>query len=401
MCVPSTNLLAIEQRLDRRTVSNHSRLIMLYEFETVMVAGLKQASDGLAATRAIMQRIYNENPDHWPYGLAPEMCDGGCYLMRKAGSHDPVGFVGWQERNAADGRKIGYYAVGVLPEYRQQGFAKAAVAQLIAVKSATVDQVNAFIVPGNTPSEKLAESLGVQVHTKSAWVGKVLNALKSRIGPALATGAGTSIGYEALARDWDHNPTWDDARRVALNTLLTSGGAMLGSSVPGMATASPGAQLAAGALGSVAMLPVKDVAFLGLTAVPEHLRIAAKNSETAAASVAAQNQANSTAGDRNKLLLGLLGSGLVLGGGALLTSMKNRADAQAAADRGKVRVTLPTKNPGDEETQIEMPLSEIALSDTLRNAIARDTKRRLRGESAGRIRRKVRPIMEAEVITPQ
>ena len=56
-----------------------------------------------------------------------------------------------------------------------------------------------------------------------------------------------------------------------------------------------------------------------------------------------------------------------------------------ASDKGKVRVTLPTKNPGDQETQIEMPFEQIGLSQALHGAITRDTRRRLRSESASRV----------------
>jgi hypothetical protein len=51
---------------------------------------------------------------------------------------------------------------------------------------------------------------------------------------------------------------------------------------------------------------------------------------------------------------------------------------------GKMLVTLPTQNPGDHETTIELPLENVPLSDTLINRIRRDTKRRLRAESSAR-----------------
>lgn len=51
---------------------------------------------------------------------------------------------------------------------------------------------------------------------------------------------------------------------------------------------------------------------------------------------------------------------------------------------GKMLVTLPTRNPGDRETTIELPLENVPLSDTLINRIRRDTKRRLRAETSTR-----------------
>lgn len=54
---------------------------------------------------------------------------------------------------------------------------------------------------------------------------------------------------------------------------------------------------------------------------------------------------------------------------------------------GKMLVTLPTRNPGDRETTIELPLENMPLSSTLINKIRRDTKRRLRTESDTRTMR--------------
>ena len=51
---------------------------------------------------------------------------------------------------------------------------------------------------------------------------------------------------------------------------------------------------------------------------------------------------------------------------------------------GTLRVTLPTKGKTDNETQVEMPLERIGLSNALLQKIRRDTKRKLRGESDSR-----------------
>jgi len=111
---------------------------------------------------AVMARIYGENPSHWPCGLSVGHCDGGCYLIREASAGDPIGFVGWQQRKEGL-RKVGYYAIGVLPEWRGMGVAREAVSRILAAKSAGVDEVRALIVPGNRPSEGLAARLGVTV----------------------------------------------------------------------------------------------------------------------------------------------------------------------------------------------------------------------------------------------
>ena len=118
---------------------------------------VKQAS-------GILQRILDEEPEFWPYGLSMNQFDGGLYLLSKsANSTDYMGFVGWQEREEA-GRNIGYYAIGVLPEYRRQGLAKAAVQKLLREKSAAVDEVRALVMSHNAPSQQLARSIpGVQL----------------------------------------------------------------------------------------------------------------------------------------------------------------------------------------------------------------------------------------------
>jgi len=128
-----------------------------------------KSASAINEAKDIMSSIYQENPSHWPNGLSAEHFDGGLYLVRKSASQQPVGFVGWQERN--DGmQKVGYYSVGILPKFRRVGFAKEAVTKLIAEKSATVDIVKALVEDSNKPSIGLARVLdGVTTEvTKSA-----------------------------------------------------------------------------------------------------------------------------------------------------------------------------------------------------------------------------------------
>jgi len=116
-----------------------------------------------------MGQIYGENPEYWPYGLNIGGHDGGCWLVREASTMKAAGFVGWQERSEwLKDRfiKVGYYTIGILPEFRNRGMAKQAVDALLRRKSASVDMVKAFIVPGNNKSMSLAKSLGIAVvHT--------------------------------------------------------------------------------------------------------------------------------------------------------------------------------------------------------------------------------------------
>jgi RimJ/RimL family protein N-acetyltransferase len=110
----------------------------------------------------IMSRIYDEDKSYWPYGLSIAGHNGGMYMIRKASTNEAVGFTGWQER-WEDGEKVGYYSIGVLPEYRGHGFAKKAVSQIIAKKASSVDKVKAFILPHNKRSISMATSLGVPI----------------------------------------------------------------------------------------------------------------------------------------------------------------------------------------------------------------------------------------------
>ena len=113
----------------------------------------------------IMGKIYSEDPSYWPYGLTVSGHNGGMYMIRQASTNEAVGFTGWQER-AEDGKRVGYYSVGVLPEYRGNGFAKRAVSQLLAKKASTVDKVQAFIMSHNRKSMNMANSLGVPITHK-------------------------------------------------------------------------------------------------------------------------------------------------------------------------------------------------------------------------------------------
>jgi RimJ/RimL family protein N-acetyltransferase len=119
----------------------------------------------LKEARAIIDRVYRENPSYWPHGINVENFDGGLYLIREKRANTPVGFAGWQERYELDGSvpvKVGYYSIGVLPEYRRNGFAKEAIAKLIHLKSAGVDRVRAYIMEHNKASQSLAADLGVE-----------------------------------------------------------------------------------------------------------------------------------------------------------------------------------------------------------------------------------------------
>lgn len=112
----------------------------------------------------VMNRIYNEDPSYWPYGLTiPGHQD--VYAIRDSQTEKIAGFVGWQEQNKG-GQRVGSYSIGILPEYRGKGFAKEAVAKVLMQKAAGVDIVCAYVMHHNEPSKHLAGSLSVPVKEK-------------------------------------------------------------------------------------------------------------------------------------------------------------------------------------------------------------------------------------------
>ena len=120
----------------------------------------------------ILRRIYAENPRHWPHGLSVGHFDDGCYLIREKSSNHAVGVAGFQKRHETSPQGVpqlvGYYSIGILPEYRRRGFAKEAVARLLREKSAGVDVVRALVVATNAPSLALARHLPVTLEIKQA-----------------------------------------------------------------------------------------------------------------------------------------------------------------------------------------------------------------------------------------
>lgn len=117
---------------------------------------------GRSEVREIMQKIYNEDPSYWPYGLGISGHQS-VYLIRDNMTKAAAGFVGWQEQMER-GKKIGSYSIGILPEYRGNGFAKEAVAKIIQKKAARVDEVRSYVCSHNNRSKGLAKTLNITVH---------------------------------------------------------------------------------------------------------------------------------------------------------------------------------------------------------------------------------------------
>ncbi len=336
------------------------------------------ADTGKAA--ALLEAIRSENPKHWPYGLHVGMFDpGDLYLIQKSASEDPVGFVGWQERNVGD-QRVGLYSIGVLPAFRHQGIAKEAVAQLLLQKSAGVDRVAAIVMEDNLPSKNLAGSLGVPILAKKA--GWKDHALKTIYGLGMASLIDASFNKNKGALGYFsgvHDDPWtaaDFAKNLISNTA---------------AAYAPKSWGLAGKVGPALVTAATTAMGPALREFQRSNDIAQKNLD-----LEIQNRPTTVKSDSLPWLLGAGGIAAALGLGAYGI---NRG-LHGSSDRGKMRVTLPTKNPGDVETVLELPYDqESSLTPALRARIDLDTKRRLYAETKERIRHR-RALLETREANP-
>jgi hypothetical protein len=60
------------------------------------------------------------------------------------------------------------------------------------------------------------------------------------------------------------------------------------------------------------------------------------------------------------------------------------ANAQQAAAGGRIRVALPTSDPNDRETELDMPMDNLEVSNTQLSKLQRDLRRRIRREGKER-----------------
>lgn len=125
---------------------------------------MTKSASALSEVEDIMRRVYEEDPSYWPYGLGVEGHDS-VYLIRDNMTKAAAGFVGWQEQRI-NGRRVGSYSIGILPEHRSKGFAKEAVAKILMEKAAGVDEVRSYVCTHNTRSKGLANVLGIKIQEK-------------------------------------------------------------------------------------------------------------------------------------------------------------------------------------------------------------------------------------------
>lgn len=327
----------------------------------------------------IMKRIYDEDPSYWPHGLDIAAHDGGVYMIREASTKKPIGFTGWQER--MDGNtKVGFYSIGILPEYRNNGYAKQAVAKLISIKAANVDRVQALVMKHNKPSLALAESLHVPVikagSVKSA--NKVLQLLaKVGLSPenmkTIGKGLGVATGMDALT--YGRDKSFEEY----INSPLTVGRATnaLFNTILGGAALAPNLDLVK-RLTALGAIPAKDVAISAIPAVPSITESLKNISENSLGNfISNLSPAGKAVGAAGALGAGYLGL-------KAINAIKNMADAQRESARGKVRVALPTKDPNDQETIIELPIQDLEVSRSQFEKLQRDLRRRIRKETKER-----------------
>ena len=346
----------------------------------------RASADELGTAVTIMDRILEEDPSYWPYGLSLDHFKNGgdLYLVQKSASREPVGFVGWQQQQDGE-RKVGYYAIGVLPEHRHQGFAKAAVSSLLREKAAGVDEVRALVCEHNAPSQALAKALPdvkLMLHKAAATPSMKAQVIGSILG-ALGTAALADQAVDPEHRTFGSTLQpwkWDKERQLLGATNMALGG--LG-----------GHQLINREIGkgltAITLAPTKDLALKSLGTLSKLDRLAE------AAKTKIEQPASTSPGLLGSipkpLLLGALGLGAGgLGVAALLAKKKLDAEeaAASAARAGRVRVTLPTKQPGDAETTLDLPVEDIRLSNALRTRLGRDTRRRLYSETRARTQRR-------------
>lgn len=385
--------------------------------------------------RGIMRRIYDEDRSYWPYGLSLDNMDGGCWLVKDAATDMPAGFVGLQKR-AHDGKMHGYYVIGILPEFRRRGLAKSALHKMMKEAAGEVDDFRAFIAEHNAPSVALAESAGVPYQFKSACEADPLPAsfdmpatasvtqmvgasmrmekqamgLAARIGRFLknpvTVGVGGAAGYDAMlqaalahATDKPFLDTYLDKGSLPVRGLM---GAINAGIFGAARHANVGKSLGENAMAQAIALPValtKDLMLAGMPAMLKAPGLLDKAESAlsrppmtpAAPSVMPNIDIKNVMGSPWTLAAALAG----LGATGYLGYRGVQALENMGSRGGRVKVTLPTRNPGDAETTLEMPIEQLNLTNALQGQLGRDFRRRLYAESKSRTGRRSTPVAQA------
>lgn len=347
----------------------------------------------------IMSKIYKEDPTFWPEGLNVTG-HHDLYMIREASTKRAIGFTGWQEFVKEGGRKVGYYTIGILPEYRHNGFAKEAVRKLISKKASGVDRVEAYIASHNTPSINLAERLGVNIIKSATQMSPAVRGM-------LLGGVGNTAIWDYMGQEgkqpWNKD-YWQDNDRsrsvmAFMNALIGAGGGYaMGSGFGGLGKNPNAGGEIAGGVGALAMTPVKDWLVRSLPAAGKLPGMVENLSKPQAPSVVEWVKGMSPTAKAVTLGGAALGGlGLAYGGYKGVKAIGDLANSNRALAGGRLKVTLPSKDKYDHETTVDMPFSDINVSDNQKHKLTRDVRRRIYRETKERTQsRKKKPVKKED-----
>lgn len=110
----------------------------------------------------ILSRIYEENKRYFPHGLYKERYNGNddvLEIIKDEETGAPAGFRGVQVRTNPENKRVAYYSIGVLPEFRGKGLAEKAMIKSLLEEGDKFD-MNAYTVnKENRPSLFLYKKL--------------------------------------------------------------------------------------------------------------------------------------------------------------------------------------------------------------------------------------------------
>jgi hypothetical protein len=241
----------------------------------------------------------------------------------------------------------------------------------------------------NTPSLALAESLHIPV-VKAGSTKKASN-IKTLLKMVGGGGLPAAVGMDALTYGRDKSFEEYTNTPITTNRVIQA----LANTAFGSLMLKPGLGIPE-RIAVAAGIPAKDVAIAAIPAVPsltESIKdIAGKDSMSMADLIKGISPTQ-------KALGAGIGTAGLLGGGYLaykgIKALKDLASAQQQANRGKIRVALPTKDPGDQETTIELPIEDLEVSRAQFEKLQRDLRRRIRRETKERtVQRTLGGLME-------
>jgi hypothetical protein len=227
----------------------------------------------------------------------------------------------------------------------------------------------------------------------------------------LSGGAQTALWDMVGQNSWvPFGGNWKDSPARGVNTLLNlglgTGGHLLAGSgirrkldpagVPiGGWKTNPGK--ITGGIGISTLAPAKDLLVRAqhpVATLPSKLDALAK-------SIAGNAPIDHSMSTTEKTLLGLLGAGAVGGAGYMGYKGVKALDAvRRQKETGKLRMRLPSRDPYDQETELEMPIDEVPISSTMWGKLRRDFRRKLIAETRERTKTKVKGYRRGDDKTP-